>query len=103
MTSGSDSATARLQHYRAMFDLTGKTAIVLGAASGIGKASAEALAALGAEVVCADRDRDGVERAAAGLGLSLQSHAHVVDAGNSADIERLARPPSRAAGGSISR
>ncbi len=34
--------------YRAMFDLTGKTAVVLGAASGIGAASAEALGALGA-------------------------------------------------------
>jgi NAD(P)-dependent dehydrogenase (short-subunit alcohol dehydrogenase family) len=90
MTSEPDSVTARLQRYRTMFDLTGKTAVVLGAASGIGKASAEALAALGADVICADRDRDGVERTAAGLGLSLKSHAHVVDAGNSADIGRLA-------------
>jgi NADPH:quinone reductase-like Zn-dependent oxidoreductase len=38
---------ARLEAYRAMFRLDGKTALVLGAASGIGKASAEALAALG--------------------------------------------------------
>ena len=42
--------------YRKLFDLTGKTAVVLGAASGIGKSSAEALAGLGAKVVCADRD-----------------------------------------------
>ena len=45
-------------HYRKLFDLTGKTAVVLGAASGIGKSSAEALAALGADVVCADRTRE---------------------------------------------
>src|ERR1700681_1796325 len=45
--------------YRKLFDLTGKAAVVLGAASGIGKASAEALAGLGARVICADRDRDG--------------------------------------------
>src|SRR5260221_6687985 len=32
-----------------------KTAIVLGAASGIGKSSAEALASLGARAICADR------------------------------------------------
>ncbi|MFI4989093.1 MAG: 3-oxoacyl-ACP reductase, partial [Alphaproteobacteria bacterium] len=38
--------------YRRLFDLSGKTALVLGAASGIGKASAEALAALGARVIC---------------------------------------------------
>ena len=44
--------------YRKLFDLTGKTAVVLGAASGIGKSSAEALANLGARVLCADRDRD---------------------------------------------
>ncbi|MDI3566233.1 hypothetical protein OWC48_38185 [Bradyrhizobium sp. Arg816] len=37
--------------YRKLFDLTGKTAVVLGAASGIGKSSAEALAGLGARVV----------------------------------------------------
>jgi len=41
--------------YRKLFDLSGKTAVVLGAASGIGKSSAEALAALGARVLCADR------------------------------------------------
>lgn len=29
--------------YRKLFDLTGKTAVVLGAGSGIGKSSAEAL------------------------------------------------------------
>ena len=43
--------------YRKLFDLTGKTAVVLGAASGIGKSSAEALAGLGANVVCADREQ----------------------------------------------
>ena len=45
--------------YRKLFDLTGKTAVVLGAASGIGKSSAEALASLGASVMCADRAGDG--------------------------------------------
>jgi len=45
----------RIDAYRRLFDLSGKTALVLGAASGIGKASAEALAALGAAVICADK------------------------------------------------
>ena len=64
MTESNGDIGARLAHYRALFDLTGKTAVVLGAASGIGKASAEALAALGASVICADKDRAGVERTA---------------------------------------
>ena len=53
--------------YRKLFDLTGKTAVVLGAASGIGKSSAEALAGLGANVVCADRDRERCQATAAGI------------------------------------
>ena len=40
--------------YRSMFDLDGKSALVVGAGSGIGEASARGLAAFGASVVCAD-------------------------------------------------
>ena len=58
----------RLEAYRNLFRLDGKTALVLGAASGIGKASAEALAALGATVICADKNKDGVEATAAEIG-----------------------------------
>ena len=53
--------------YRKLFDLTGKSAVVLGAASGIGKSSAEALAGLGASVICADVSGDGAEATAAGI------------------------------------
>jgi NAD(P)-dependent dehydrogenase (short-subunit alcohol dehydrogenase family) len=45
--------------YRALFDLTGKSALVMGAASGIGQATAQMLAGLGAHVVCADLDGEG--------------------------------------------
>lgn len=41
-------------NYGSLFDLTGKQALVIGAGSGIGAASAEGLAAFGASVVCAD-------------------------------------------------
>ena len=70
----------RLEAYRAMFRLDDKTALVLGAASGIGKASAEALAALGAIVICADKNKEGVETTAADIGLRSPTEAHVVDA-----------------------
>jgi NAD(P)-dependent dehydrogenase (short-subunit alcohol dehydrogenase family) len=45
-----------------MFELTGRTAIVTGAASGIGTACAEALAAAGANVVCSDIDEERLKR-----------------------------------------
>jgi len=42
--------------YRSMFDLSGKSALVVGAGSGIGAASAQGLAIFGARVFCADLD-----------------------------------------------
>ncbi len=48
--------------------LTGRRAIVTGAASGIGEACARALADRGATVVVADRDDDGARRIAAEIG-----------------------------------
>ncbi len=80
----------RLESHRRLFDLSGKTALVLGAASGIGKASAEALAALGASVICADRNQEGVEATAAELRSHVLAEAHVVDAGKADDIRSLA-------------
>src|SRR5215207_5395269 len=52
--------------YRSMFDLSGKTALVVGAGSGIGEASAQGLAAFGASVVCADVDKEAAEDTATG-------------------------------------
>lgn len=45
-----------------MFDLSGRVACVTGAASGIGEAAAETLAAAGAAVVLGDIDGDGADR-----------------------------------------
>src|SRR5687767_12096783 len=47
------------------YDLTGRTAFVTGAASGIGRASAVLLAEAGATVHCADRDAQGLDETAA--------------------------------------
>jgi 3-oxoacyl-[acyl-carrier protein] reductase len=47
--------------------LDGRTAIVTGAGSGIGRAVAQALAAAGSHVVCADIDAEAAEATAAGI------------------------------------
>ncbi len=50
--------------YRALFDLSGRKALVVGAGSGIGRASAEGLANFGAHVFCADINLDAVRQTA---------------------------------------
>ena len=47
--------------YARLFRLDGRRAVVVGAGSGIGRESALALAAHGAQVVCADRDLAAAE------------------------------------------
>jgi NAD(P)-dependent dehydrogenase (short-subunit alcohol dehydrogenase family) len=78
--------------YRKLFDLSDKAAVVLGAASGIGKSSAEALASLGAGVLCADRDVAGAEATAAGIrangGIAF---AVACDASSRTDVAALAK------------
>ncbi|MFF4490244.1 SDR family NAD(P)-dependent oxidoreductase [Streptomyces sp. NPDC001544] len=59
------------------YDLTGRTAFVTGAASGIGRASAVLLAEAGATVHCADRDAQGLQGTAALIedrGGSVRTH-----------------------------
>ena len=48
-------------------DFAGKVALVTGAASGVGRASAELLAARGAAVACLDRRGEDVEALAEGI------------------------------------
>jgi NAD(P)-dependent dehydrogenase (short-subunit alcohol dehydrogenase family) len=73
-------------------DLKGKIAIVTGAASGIGKATAEALCEAGATSVIADIDLPGGRAVAAGLrAAGYHAVAHVVDMGDHAGIGAFVR------------
>jgi len=56
-----------MNEYRGLFDLSGRVALIAGAASGIGEASAHALAAFGARAVCADLDEPGARRTAGAI------------------------------------
>ena len=51
--------------YRELFNLTGRTALVVGAGSGIGAACAHGLAAFGARVVAADVNLPNAQKVAA--------------------------------------
>src|SRR5438128_9259254 len=59
------------------FDLTGQVAIVTGSSRGIGRASAELLAKLGAKVVISSRKADACEAAADGI-RKAGGDAHVI-------------------------
>jgi NAD(P)-dependent dehydrogenase (short-subunit alcohol dehydrogenase family) len=56
--------TRGVMDYKTLFDLSGKTALVVGAASGIGRASALGLADFGAHVVVADLNLEGARTVA---------------------------------------
>ena len=66
----------------------GRTAVITGAASGIGLAAARRLAGLGLNVVMADRGAEALQRAAAELG-SAAVLTQVVDVAQPADLVRL--------------
>ncbi|MCU1258140.1 MAG: family NAD(P)-dependent oxidoreductase [Bryobacterales bacterium] len=67
-----------------MFDLSGQTAIVTGAATGLGEAIARRFAAAGAQVAVADRDFEGAKAVAD----SLKSFAISVDITDSASVRQ---------------
>ncbi len=70
--------------------MSGRVAVVTGAASGIGLGVARRLAADGHAVALLDRDGDGVEKAAADLaGDGYAGHAYTVDVADRTGVERV--------------
>ena len=70
--------------------LDGRVAIVTGGARGIGRETAETLAAAGAHVVLADRDKETTESAAAGIRASgLHATAILADVADEASVNAM--------------
>lgn len=74
-----------------MDELTGRVAVVTGAASGLGRAMAGRFAAEGMRVVLSDVDRTGLDEAARELaGAGAEVHAVAADVSSAGDVEHLA-------------
>ena len=79
--------------------MSGRVAVVTGAASGIGLGVANRLAADGIAVALLDRDGAGVTRAAGALaGAGLSAVGHAVDVADRAELERVFSDVRRALG-----
>ena len=55
---------SELPHIPSLFDLSDRTAVVVGSASGLGRATAVGLADAGACVICGDLNTDGAQETA---------------------------------------
>ncbi|HET9025907.1 MAG TPA: SDR family NAD(P)-dependent oxidoreductase [Trueperaceae bacterium] len=77
-------------NYRDLFDLTGRDVLVIGAGSGIGRATAQGLADFGAIVTCADSNEDSATSAAAELhALGYEANAATVNITDASAVEDL--------------
>lgn len=74
-----------------LFDLTGKKAVVVGGAGGIGQAIAEGLAEAGAEVLISSRKQESLERAQKEIkgNIGAEIKAFAADASKETDVEAL--------------
>jgi short-subunit dehydrogenase len=73
------------------FVFAGGTAVVTGAASGIGEAVAHALARRGSDLVLLDRDGPRLETVASALGVEVRVTTHVVDLADANATTRVGR------------
>jgi 2-deoxy-D-gluconate 3-dehydrogenase len=84
-----------------LFNLTGRKAIVTGAAQGLGKAMAEGLHNAGAEVAIIDIRADVAEIAAAMAGTGAKVHGVMGDLTNREDLKRAFNQATACLGGTL--
>jgi len=73
-----------------LFDLTGRTAIVTGGSTGLGRQMAEGLAEMGANIVLCARKKERCEKAAEELGaLGVKTLALACDVRNAEEIQKV--------------
>jgi NAD(P)-dependent dehydrogenase (short-subunit alcohol dehydrogenase family) len=73
-----------------LFDLTGRVAVVTGAASGMGRAMATALAEFGANLLLVDRDASGMEATAETIrGMGRRAETAVCDVSRTEQIQAV--------------
>lgn len=84
-----------------LFDLTGKNAVVVGGAGGIGQAIAEGLAEAGAKVMIASRREESLQRAQREIKENSGEDVlyHVTDATNEDDVAKLVEDSVATMGG----
>ena len=92
------AASSEPQRWEA-FDLTGRRALVTGAARGIGAAAATALGRHGAELLVADQNQDGLEQTASRLaGAGAKVQALGIDVRSTDDVARMVDAGASAGG-----
>lgn len=85
-------------------NLAGRTALITGAASGIGRAAAAVMAAEGARTVLVDWDKDGLNEVAGELGPAADGAAHAAvtaDLSGAEGVETAMREALAVTGGSV--
>jgi NAD(P)-dependent dehydrogenase (short-subunit alcohol dehydrogenase family) len=83
-------------------DLTGSTALITGSTSGIGKATAVQLAAIGAHVIVSGRDKTRGDAVVAGIrAAGGRADFVAADLGDESSVRRLASRAAQAGGGHV--
>jgi NAD(P)-dependent dehydrogenase (short-subunit alcohol dehydrogenase family) len=83
-----------------LHDLKGKNIVITGAASGIGRSVAEALAREGARLHLCDRDEDGLREASEAIGRAVVTQAKV-DVSKRDEVERFANNVHHVCGSAV--